>query len=303
MKARIGGAPVSWGVWFSEDPLQPPWPRFLDEVAAAGYQWVELGPYGYLPTDLFTLSRELQARQLGVAGQAIEGILYDPAGWPRTGSLSPRNLSEQLDGVGPLLAELGAEYLLLIDNTYTEMRTGEPIAPAELDGDAWRRLIDTTHQVAEAARDRFGLKLLFHPETESHVEFEHQIEALLAETDPALVSLCLDIGHHANCGGDPVAFFRKHRARIPYVHVKSLDAAVSARAKAEKIGFAPAVAMGLFVEPSEGAIDMAAFRDALVEAEFNGFVIVEHDMYPAPFDKPQPIARRTRAYLKELGIG
>src|SRR5688572_18047815 len=114
MKARIGGAPVSWGVWFSNDALQPPAHRFLDEVARAGYEWIELGPYGYLPTDLATLERELTRRGLQVVGSAIEGILYDPAGWPNTGSLSPQSLAAQLDGVGPLLAELGAKYLLLI---------------------------------------------------------------------------------------------------------------------------------------------------------------------------------------------
>ena len=34
-----------------------------------------------------------------------------------------------------------------------------------------------------------------------------------------------------------------------------------------------------------------------------GLGIVEHDMYPAPFDKPLPIARRTLAYLKEISMG
>jgi inosose dehydratase len=303
MRARVGGAPVSWGVWFSDDALQPPWRQFLDEVARAGYEWIELGPYGYLPSEPATLRRELEMRGLKVAGSAIEGILYDPGRWPRTTSLGPRTLAEQLDGVGPLLAELGAKYLLLIDNTYTEMRTGEPIAPAELDAEQWRRLIETTHLVAEAARSRFGLKLLFHPETESHVEFEPQIEALLAATDPDLVSLCLDVGHHANCGGEPVAFLRKHRDRIPYLHLKSIDAAVSERVKKERIGFAPAVGMGLFVEPSEGSIDMRAIRDVLIESDFDGWVIVEHDMYPAPFDKPFPIAQHTRRYLEKIGLG
>ena len=27
------------------------------------------------------------------------------------------------------------------------------------------------------------------------------------------------------------------------------------------------------------------------------------DVYPTPFDKPLPIAKRTRAYLREIGIG
>jgi hypothetical protein len=26
-------------------------------------------------------------------------------------------------------------------------------------------------------------------------------------------------------------------------------------------------------------------------------------MFPAPFDKPLPIAKRTRAYLREIGMG
>jgi inosose dehydratase len=30
---------------------------------------------------------------------------------------------------------------------------------------------------------------------------------------------------------------------------------------------------------------------------------VEQDMYPAPFDKPLPIAQRNRAYLKQMGYG
>ena len=30
---------------------------------------------------------------------------------------------------------------------------------------------------------------------------------------------------------------------------------------------------------------------------------VEQDMYPAPFDKPLPIAKRNRAYLKQMGFG
>ena len=41
----------------------------------------------------------------------------------------------------------------------------------------------------------------------------------------------------------------------------------------------------------------------LREIDFNGWAIVEQDMYPAPFDKPLPIAKRTRAYLRQIGIG
>ena len=46
-------------MWFPDDPNQTSYTRFLDEVADSGYQWIELGPYGYLPTDPKKLSDEL----------------------------------------------------------------------------------------------------------------------------------------------------------------------------------------------------------------------------------------------------
>ncbi len=72
---------------------------------------------------------------------------------------------------------------------------------------------------------------------------------------------------------------------------------------AERIPFAIAVGGDMFCEPSRGAVDFAAFRDALREVNYDGWAVVEQDMYPAPFDKPLPIARRTREYLRNIGIG
>jgi inosose dehydratase len=36
---------------------------------------------------------------------------------------------------------------------------------------------------------------------------------------------------------------------------------------------------------------------------FDGYAIVEHDLYPCAFDVPLPIATRTRAYLREIAFG
>jgi len=63
------------------------------------------------------------------------------------------------------------------------------------------------------------------------------------------------------------------------------------------------VGMDMFVEPARGAVDFNAFRDVLKEIDFKGWAIVEQDMYPAPFEKPLPIARRTRQYLRQIGLG
>ena len=70
----IGTAPDSWGVWFPSDPEQVPPDVFLSEVAEAGYEWIELGPYGYLPADPHELKDQLDSHGLGV----LAGTVFEP---------------------------------------------------------------------------------------------------------------------------------------------------------------------------------------------------------------------------------
>ena len=293
MNIKIGSAPDSWGVWFPSDSKQTPWNRFLDEIVEAGYEWIELGPYGYLPTDLNQLRSELGKRGLKVSATFVMRALEDKALWPE--------IEKEVVGAGQLLAALGAKYLVLIDDTHTNLFTGEPIAPPRLDQDGWKRLVETTHKVADLARDRFGLTVVFHPHADSHVEYEDQIEALLADTDPKKVFLCLDTGHHAYRNGDPVRFMRRHSQRIAYLHLKSVDKRMQQKVEAEKIPFAVAVGMDMFCEPSQGAVDFAAFRDVLREVNYDGFAIVEQDMYPAPSRNPYRLPREPEPTCAKLG--
>jgi inosose dehydratase len=53
----------SCGVSFADDPKQTLGPGFLDELAEVGYEWLELGPYSYLPT-----GPEPAVRRAGQAG-------------------------------------------------------------------------------------------------------------------------------------------------------------------------------------------------------------------------------------------
>ncbi|MFP3669464.1 hypothetical protein SB717_30510 [Priestia sp. SIMBA_032] len=47
-------------------------------------------------------------------------------------------------------------------------------------------------------------------------------------------------------------------------------------------------------------VDMKSFFKALQDVNFNGWAIVEQAMYPAAFEKPLPIAKRTREYLQKI---
>ena len=76
---RVGTGPDSWGVRFADDPNRVSRRRYLDEVVEAGYEWTELGPYGYMPTDPVSLRKELENRQLKLEGGFVVNHLEDPS--------------------------------------------------------------------------------------------------------------------------------------------------------------------------------------------------------------------------------
>src|SRR5215831_10402992 len=151
MRVKIGSAPDSWGVWFPNDAKQTPWSRFLDEVVQAGYDSIELGPYGYLPTDLTVLRQELDNHHLKVCAATVISNLEQPSAWA--------GLERQVLGSGELVATLGAKFLVLIDDPYSDLFTGELIQPVRLDASSWKRFVETVHRVADIAWNRFSLKL------------------------------------------------------------------------------------------------------------------------------------------------
>ncbi len=290
---KLGNCPDSWGVWFPDNPQQTPWTRFLDEVAEAEFEWIEIGPLGYMPTDPAVLKPELDRRRLKVAATMLGGHMEDDEVLDQ--------IAAALEVAGPLLSALGAEFIGLIDSGYINFETGDLTRPRRLDDDAWKRLIENTTRGCEMIR-KAGFTPVFHPHTDTHVEYDDQMEAFLADTDPS-VPMVLDTGHHAYRGGDPVAFLRKHHARIPYLHIKNVDAAVTKEVEEKGIGMVEAVAMGAFVEPGTGIVDFEAFLAVIREVGYEGIVMVEQDMYPVPFDVPLPIAKRTREYLRSVGYG
>jgi inosose dehydratase len=296
-RLRLGSCPDSWGVWFDHDPRQTPWSRFLDELAQVGYEWLELGPYGYLPTDPLRLGDELGQRGLKVAGGTMHGL----SGLHRAEDY-PAILDKTLR-VAALTAAMGAEHVIFVPVPgYRDDTTGAYLEPAVLDADQWKILIGATDELGKAIFEEHGVRLQFHPHADSHVETQAQTERLLEETDPRYVSLCLDTGHLAYRGADAVAIIRTYPDRIGYVHIKQMDPEIVARAEREDLAFGQAVAMGASCEPPNGLPDLASVAEALGEIDAELFVVVEQDMYPAEFDKPKPIAARTRRYLRDIGI-
>jgi inosose dehydratase len=288
-RLRLGSCPDSWGVWFADDPSQTPWHRFLDELVEAGYRWLELGPYGYLPTDPGRLREEVERRGLAVSGQAVFGGLHDPGRWDQ-------DLADAR-GVAELVVAVGGTHVVLLPDDVG------PDAP-ELDPDQWRTLMEANSRLGRILKEEYGLQAVFHPHADSLVGTQAQIERFLQDTDPAWVDLCMDTGHIAYYDGDNVELIQRYPDRIGYLHIKQVDPQVLKQVREEHLGFGEAVRRGVMVEPPLGVPEVEPVLEALdrhVDGEL--FMIGEQDLYPCDPDVPLPIARRTYQYLRELGVG
>ncbi|UPK74457.1 sugar phosphate isomerase/epimerase [Nocardioidaceae bacterium SCSIO 66511] len=293
MTIHIGSAPDSWGVWFADDQAQTLASRFLDEVAEAGYEWIELGPYGYLPTDPSELGDALEARGLKVSAGTVFEHLHRPDSWD--------DVWKQVSDVAGLTQAMGGEHIVVIPDPWRDHKTGDPLESRELSAEQWQRLTSGMDELGRRILDEYGLHVQFHSHADSHVGYQRDIERFVESTDPAYVNLCLDTGHVAYYGGDNLELIRKYPERIGYLHLKQVDPAIVAQVEAEDLSFPEAVRRGVMVEPPQGEPPMEPVLEAAGALGRDLYAIVEQDMYPCEPDVPLPIARRTLTYLVSCG--
>ncbi|ANY05958.1 sugar phosphate isomerase/epimerase family protein [Pseudonocardia sp. HH130630-07] len=294
-RITIGSAPDSWGVWFPSDPEQTPAGRFLAEVAAAGYDWIELGPYGYLPTDPAELSDRLDEHGLRVSAGTVFEHLHRPDSFA--------DVWAQVTDVAALTRATGGEHLVVIPEPWRDHRTGAALESPALDPGAWRRLTGGMDELGRRVSEEYGLRVQFHSHADSHVGHQRDIERFLADTDPRWVGLCLDTGHVAYYRGDNLGLIRRHPDRIGYLHLKQVDPDVLDEVENEDLTFPEAVRRGVMCEPPRGVPPLGPVLDAAAGLGRDLFAIVEQDMYPCPPERPLPIARRTHTFLAGCGAG
>ena len=290
LKTRVGVAPDSWGVIFVKDGKQMPWDQVLDEMAEAGFEGVELGPWGFFPNTMETLHPELEKRGLDLASATLP---VEP--------VNEEKLKASLRTVDDM-----CKLLLSFEDARHIVLLPEVIAKKD-----WDAYCDGCQKIYEYAKAAYGVTCVMHPhltdktylpdpENWLTIETEEQIERFLNDTG---VPLCLDTGHHVCCGGDPVAFYRKWRSRIPFLHIKDCNPVVREKMLRENLTPVQASGEGIFCGPGEGMIDFNAFRSELEDAQYEGWLIIEHDCYPAKPGYPLPAAKKDRLAMKELCLG
>lgn len=89
--------------------------------------------------------------------------------------------------------------------------------------DDWKRIGQTFNAAAAQAR-KAGLGFAYHNHDFEFVPMDGQIpyDVLLAETDPALVRMEMDLYWMAKAKRDPVSCFQRYPGRFPLVHLKDM---------------------------------------------------------------------------------
>jgi sugar phosphate isomerase/epimerase len=124
---------------------------------------------------------------------------------------------------------------------------------------------------------KYGMKILVHNHTG---EFERLIDSdrtaydvLLAETDPELVAMQLDIGWAMIAGMDVVEMFRKHPGRYELWHIKDIvglktaDRSLSPNARVSNMAFVPVGAGQIDYKPIFAQAQLAGLKHFCVEQD------------------------------------
>jgi inosose dehydratase len=283
---KLAGAPISWGVCEVPDwGLQLAPDRVLSDMRALGLHATEAGPPGFLPAEPTAARALLDSCGLRLVGAFVTAVLHDSARW-----------ADELASVerqAEWLAAGGAELVVLAP---AMARTGYSGA-TELSGAEWRALLDGIDRVAEVAGSR-GLDVAVHPHWGTAIERRHHIERFLEESGHAL---CLDTGHIALGGADPLKVARDAGTRVRHVHLKDVDGALGARVRDGDLSYNEAVRAGLFRPLGEGAARIQEVLGELRRAGYHGWYVLEQDVMlddePAP-GPPEWVARST-AYARK----
>jgi inosose dehydratase len=144
---------------------------------------------------------------------------------------------------------------------------------------------------------------VFHPHAGSYVEFEDEIERLLADVPARELGLCVDTGHALYAGADPTALITRHAERLEHLHLKDVHAERLAAARAARLGFWIAIALGIFCPVGDGLLVLGDLRESLAAASFHGLATIEQDRRPGSPGQPAQDLRRSATRLRAAGIG
>lgn len=287
---KLAGAPITWGV--CEVPgwgaMLPP-DRVFGEMAELGLTATELGPVDdYLPLDATAIRGALAPHGLTLLGGFVPLVLHVRDAHDAAVVEARR--------IASVMADAGASVFVLAIVQDADWSTPQP-----LDDAAWAALATGVDAVAAAVWE-LGLTTVVHPHQGTLIERRAEVDRLAELSD---VAWCLDPGHLALGGYDPLEFLKNLGDRVAHVHLKDVDLAVAARLNAGELTLMAAVQAGLFRPLGQGDASIAELVAALDARGYDGWMVLEQDCAitgtpPAPGEGPAVDAAASLRFLQSI---
>jgi inosose dehydratase len=302
---KFSSCPGSWGIEDSQNPENTPWGIVLDEISNIGFTALELGPYGYLPSDAALLTEELNKRNL----QVVAGTLYDDL----ISSEAFTRIIQKTHEICSVLSSVptadaltkqsqSPPYYVVIDAVKPEReKLPRSIKAAMLSSDLWRQMVSHIKEIAKISYEGYGIRSVIHHHAGGYIDYMDEIDQVLSDISEDHVGLCFDTGHAYYAGIDPEQGIRRYASRIEYVHFKDIDKSVYDVVINENIGFYEACFKRLMCPIGEGELDYASIRSALIEIEYRGWITLEQDRHPSDTDNVTDCIKKSVTHLKKLG--
>lgn len=299
---KIANAPCSWGALefdLEEKSKELGFEQVLDEIKETGYMGTELGDWGFMPTSPELLKAEIEKRNLELLGAFVPVALANTSNH-QAGITAALKVAE-------LMYQAGYNNVFIIladDNGSVQERTQNAgrIKPGMgLSKEQWQHYAQGAENIAKVVKETFGMRTVFHHHCAGYVETPKEVKKLLKLTDPDLLGLCLDMGHYAFGGGDPVEALKTYGDRIWHVHFKDFDPLVAKNSRKVNGDYFDAIKKGVFCELGKGIVDFKTIVDLLNKQKYKGWIVVEQDILPG-MGNPKTCAKANRNYIKLLGL-
>ena len=286
MNIKLGIAPINWSN--DDDPnlgKDISFEQCIKEMSFAGYKGTELG--NKYPRDVSILKTALDSHGLQLSSAWFSTFFTEPEQYESTLSRFMEHLS--------FMRSLGASFINICECGHAIQGKTIPVLShfkPEFTQGQWGKLIQGLHAIGRIAYD-FNISLVYHYHAGTGVFTECEIDYLMENTSPQLLSLLLDTGHAAFADIDPLDLISKYGERILYVHLKDIRSEVLTRVKTEQLNFMDAVRAGVFTVPGDGDLDFPSIFTALYKNNYSGWMIVEAEQDPA---KAPPLEYAQKAH-------
>jgi sugar phosphate isomerase/epimerase len=170
--------------------------------------------------------------------------------------------------------------------------------PGGTTDDDLKVMAGTLDALGKRMSEELDMQLGVHLHLGSQIQSQHELEFIMANTDPKYVGLVLDTGHFTMAGMDPVAMGKRYGKRVVEYHLKDTRPEDRGGTKHVPGPEVDQMKTPYFYPLGAGGVDFPALMAYLDSIQWRGFLNVELDT--SPWRPPQDSARMSANYIQNV---